>query len=104
MRIIYQITFYELGAGEMRSVFLKSDTPHPAMLLGDTFHSKDIAGLEAFSPILEIVHSQQHISTLNRGETHHQQLVFTRACNPPAAHPPIQDFGHLTGSEMMGDM
>ncbi|CAA9329901.1 MAG: hypothetical protein AVDCRST_MAG56-7366 [uncultured Cytophagales bacterium] len=104
MSVVYQITFYELGAGEMTSAFLESNTPFPALQLGDTLHAKDFAGLEAFSPLLEIVHAGQEYSSLNRGETHHQRLVFTRAYDPRGAASPAEDLGRLDSNQMMGDM
>lgn len=88
----------------MVSAFLKFQMPHPVMLLGDTFYAKDFAGLEAFSSCLEIVHYQQYTSTLNRGEIHHQWLVFTRAYKGPDQKIPVAELNHLLNSEMMGDM
>jgi len=88
----------------MTSAFLQSNTPYRTLQLGDTFHAKDFAGLEAFSPWLEIVHAGQEFSTLNRGETHHQRLVFTRAYDPQSAASPAADLGCLNSKQMMGDM
>jgi hypothetical protein len=102
MHVVYQITFYELAENHMLSAFLTSEVPHPVLLQGDTFYSKDVAGLESFSSCLEIVHTQQYFSTLNRGEIHHQQLVFTRAYNRPGTEIP-EGLSQLINKEMMGD-
>ncbi|HEX8532476.1 MAG TPA: hypothetical protein VF646_20715 [Cytophagales bacterium] len=90
----------------MRSVFLQSQAPYPAMHPGDTLNAKAVHGLSAFSPLLEIVHSQAHVSTLIRGETHHQCLVFARACHPPgqAVEIPVQDLTRLTNRHMLGSL
>ena len=88
----------------MRSAFLGSEKPYPAMRPGDTLHAREVTGLEAFSPLLEIVHAQEHGSMLLRGETHHQCLVFTRAYNPPGpgTEIPVLDLGRLANGQMMG--
>ncbi len=90
----------------MRSAFLRSEAPDPTMRAGDTLNASEVTGLEAFSPLLEIVHVQEHGCMLLRGETHHQYLVFTRAYNPPGAGTeiPVQDLGRLTNRQMMGYM
>ncbi len=104
MRTVYKITFYELGLSKMRSVFLQSQEPYPAMHPGDTLNAKSVQGLAAFSPLLEILHAQAHISTLMRGETHHQCLVFTRAYHPhgQGTEIPVLDLTLLTNRHMMG--
>ena len=106
MRTLYKVTFYELGENKMRSAFLRSEKPYPDMRPGDTLNASEVTGLEAFSPLLEIVHAQEHGSILLRGETHHQCLVFTRAYNPPGpgTEIPVQDLGRLTNRQMMGYM
>lgn len=104
MNVVYQITFYELGASGITSAFLQSGTPYPALQLGETFLAKEFAGLEGFSPLLEIVHAGQEFSTLNRGETHHQRLIFTRAYDPQGAASPAADLGRFNNNQMMGDM
>ncbi len=106
MRTLYKVTFYELGDHKMRSAFLRSEKPYPALRPGDTLQASEVTGLESFSPLLEIVHAQEHGSMLSRGETHHQYLVFTRAYNPPEAGTeiPVQDLGRLANRQMMGYM
>jgi hypothetical protein len=106
MRTLYKITFYELGESKMQSAFVRSEKPYPVMRPGDTLLAKEVTGLEAFSPLLEIVHAQEHGATLIRGETHHQFLVFTRAYSPQGegTEIPVQDLSRLTNRQMMGDM
>ena len=106
MRTVYKVTFYELGMSKMRSAFLRSENPYPAMHQGDTLNALDIVGLESFSPLLEIVHSQKHVSSLIRGEMHHQSLVFTRAYNSQklGTEMLVPDLSQLANSQMMGDM
>jgi hypothetical protein len=101
---MYKITFYELGLSKMRSVFLQSQAPYPVMHPGDMLDAKEVNGLAAFSPLLEILHAQVHVSALIRGETHHQCLVFTRAYHPQgqAVEIPVQDLTRLTNCHMMG--
>ncbi len=90
----------------MRSAFLQSQEPYPVMHPGDTLNAKAVNGLAAFSPLLEIVHAQAHVSTLIRGETHRQCLVFTRAYHPPgqATEIPVLDLTRLTNRHMMGSL
>jgi hypothetical protein len=104
MHTLYKITFYELGERKMTSAFLRSEKPFPVMRPGDTLQAKEVTGLEDFSPILEIVHAQEHGSVLIRGEMHHQRLVFTRAYSPQGkgVEIPVQDLSRLTNRQMMG--
>ncbi len=104
MCIVYKITFYELGKSKMTSAFLQSEIPFPAMRPGDTLRADEVTGLENFSPLLEIVHAQEHGATLVRGQTQHQCLVFTRAYTPQGQEIPVQDLSRLANRQMMGDM
>ncbi len=88
----------------MTSAFLHFEKPFPAMRPGDTLRANEVTGLEDFSPLLEIVHAQEHGATLVRGQTQHQCLVFTRAYQPQGEEIPVQDLGRLTNRQMMGDL
>jgi hypothetical protein len=88
----------------MTSAFLQFEEPFPAMRPGDTLRAHEVTGLENFSPLLEIVHAQEHGATLVRGQTQHQCLVFTRAYAPQGQEIPVQDLSLLANREMMGDM
>jgi hypothetical protein len=104
MRTVYKITLYELGKSKMTSAFLQFEKPFPAMQPGDTLRANEVTGLENFSPLLEVVHAQEHGATLVRGQTQHQCLVFTRAYAPQGQEIPVQDLSRLANREMMGDM
>ncbi|HEX8531991.1 MAG TPA: hypothetical protein VF646_18280 [Cytophagales bacterium] len=88
----------------MTSVCLQFETPFPALRPGDTLRAEEVTGLEHFSPLLEIVHAQEHGATLMRGQMQHQCLVFTRAYHPQGEEIPVQELSRLTNRQMMGDL
>lgn len=104
MPTLYQITFYQIGSGVMRSAFLQSDQAYRALRVGDVFSTGEFPGLYIFSACLEVMSVQQHASRLSRqGKAIQPWLVITRAYEQPdpVAFP---DFAGLLNKHMAGDM
>ncbi len=104
MPTLYQITFYQIGGGVLRSAFLQSDHAYRVLHVGDIFPTGEFPGLHIFSACLEVMFVQQHATRLSRrGKTLQPYLVITRAYDQPG-HAAFPDFDRLLNKYMAGDM